>query len=181
MVDSDDSSALRRSANWKSDQYRRNGWIDVFARPWIVDLVNCLFSIHSDRFAGLLSILYAGGRPVAAHFGIRSGPVLAHWFPAYDVQFRQAFSWIDPAPTDGRGDCHSWHYQIDMGTGTERYKHALKSYDLVREGVVARGAFAASAHQVRSAQVDWARRQVKRHPGLFRVADRLLQRSGRIG
>ena len=72
---------------WKSDQYHRTGWVDIFDRPWIIDVVDHLFSTHSDQFGGLLSVLYAGGAPVAAHFGLRSGHVLAQWFPAYDTRF----------------------------------------------------------------------------------------------
>jgi CelD/BcsL family acetyltransferase involved in cellulose biosynthesis len=181
-VDCRDVTALRTLMKWKSEQYHRNGWVDVFARPWIADLVEYLFGIHGGSFGGLLSVLYAGGVPAAAHFGIRSGPVLAHWFPAYDVRFArqspgliQHLRMAEETPGAGVG-------LIDMGTGTERYKQTLKSYDLfVAEGVVTRGALAARAHRVRTAQADWARRQVKRYPLLFRVADGLLRRSGRIG
>jgi len=180
-IDSHDAPALRALMKWKSDQYRRNGWADVFARPWITDLINYLFSIRSDHFAGLLSVLYAGETPIAAHFGIRSRHILAHWFPAYDVRFSrqspgliQHLRMADGAAVLGIGS-------IDLGTGTERYKHTLKSYDLfVGEGVVTRGALTAGAHRVRSAQADWARRLVKRNPWLFRAADRLLRYSGRV-
>jgi CelD/BcsL family acetyltransferase involved in cellulose biosynthesis len=182
VADSDDVTVLRTLMKWKSDQYHRNGWVDVFARPWIADLINYLFSVRSDGFGGLLSVLYAGQTPVAAHFGIRSGPILAHWFPAYDVRFAaqspgliQHLRMAEETPALGIG-------LIDMGTGPERYKHTLKSHDLfVGEGVVTRGALSARAHRVRTAQTDWARRQVKRHPALFRAADRLLRRTGRIG
>jgi CelD/BcsL family acetyltransferase involved in cellulose biosynthesis len=181
-VDCRDVTVLGALMKWKSGQYQRNGWVDVFARPWIADLVNYLFSVRGDEFAGLLSVLFAGGAPVAAHFGIRSGPVLAHWFPAYDARYAQQSPGLiqhlrmaEEAPGVGVD-------LIDMGTGAERYKQTLKSYDLfVAEGVVARGALSARAHRVRTAQADWARRQVKRHPMLFRVADRLLRHSGRVG
>lgn len=32
-------------------------------------------------------MLYASDVPIAAHFGLRGGDILAHWFPAYDVEF----------------------------------------------------------------------------------------------
>jgi CelD/BcsL family acetyltransferase involved in cellulose biosynthesis len=182
MVDCRDVTVLRALMSWKSEQYHRNGWVDVFARPWIAGLVDYLFGVRGDAFAGLLSVLSAGDVPVAAHFGIRSRHVLAHWFPAYDVRYAQQSPGLiqhlrmaEEAPAAGVG-------LIDMGSGTERYKQTLKSYDLfVAEGVVTRGALSARAHRVRTAQADWARGQVKRHPALFRVADRLLRHSGRIG
>jgi CelD/BcsL family acetyltransferase involved in cellulose biosynthesis len=182
VVDCRDTTVLHALMNWKSEQYHRNGWVDVFARPWIADLINYLFGIHGNAFAGLLSVLFAGETPVAAHFGIRSRHILAHWFPAYDVRFArqspgliQHLRMAEEAPAVGID-------LIDMGIGTERYKQTLKSYDLfVAEGVVARGAMSARAHRVRTAQADWARRQVKRNPMLFRLADRLLRHSGRVG
>ena len=181
-VDSDDVSELRALMKWKSGQYRRTGWPDVFARTWIADLIDYLFSIRSDQFAGLLSVLHAGGVPVAAHFGIRSGPVLAHWFPGYDVRFGRQSPGLIQHLRMAEGAAALGIGSIDMGTGAERYKQTLKSHDLfVSEGVVARGALSARAHRVRGAQADWARRQVKRHPVLFRAADWLLRRLGRVG
>ena len=59
VVDSRNIAELRTLLGWKSDQYRRTGLIDIFDRPWIVDLVDYLFSTHSDSFGGLLSVLYA--------------------------------------------------------------------------------------------------------------------------
>jgi CelD/BcsL family acetyltransferase involved in cellulose biosynthesis len=181
-ADCRDPAMLRTLMTWKSGQYHRNGWVDVFARPWIVDLVGYLFNVREDTFSGLLSVLFAGEEPVAAHFGIRSGPVLAHWFPAYDARFArqspgliQHLRMAEEVPALGIG-------LIDMGTGTERYKHTLKSYDLfVGEGVVTRGALSARVHRTRTAQAERARRVVKRYPVLFRAADRLLRRTGRVG
>jgi CelD/BcsL family acetyltransferase involved in cellulose biosynthesis len=182
VVDSCDMSALRMLLRWKSDQYHRNGWVDVFARPWVVDLINYLFSIRSAHFSGLLSVLHNEETPVAAHFGIRSGDTLAHWFPAYDVRFSRHSPGLIQHLRMAEGCATLGINTIDMGTGTERYKQTLKSYDIfVAEGVVARGALSAHAHRVRSAQANWARRQIKRHPMLFRAADRLLRYSGRVG
>lgn len=182
VVNSRDASALHMLMRWKSDQYRRNGWVDLFARTWIVDLVNYLFNIRSDRFAALLSVLYSEEIPVAAHFGIRSGHMLAHWFPAYDIRFSRYSPGLIQHLRMAEETAALGVNIIDMGTGSERYKQTLKSYDLfVAEGVVARGSLSACAHRVRSVQVDWARRKIKRHPMLFRAADRLLRHSGRVG
>jgi CelD/BcsL family acetyltransferase involved in cellulose biosynthesis len=181
-VDSRDMTGLRLLIDWKSSQYRRNGWVNIFDRPWIVDLIDYLFSVHSDHFGGLLSVLYAGGRPVAAHFGLRSSHVLAHWYPAYDTNFsRQSPGLIQhlrmAEETAGLGI-----RLIDMGKGTGRYKLTLKSRDLfVAEGVVTPGPLAARAHRARSALAHWARRQVRQYPALFRPADKVLRHYGRVG
>jgi CelD/BcsL family acetyltransferase involved in cellulose biosynthesis len=182
VVNSHDTSALHMLMRWKSDQYRRNGWVDVFARTWIVDLINYLFSVRSGQFAALLSVLYREEMPIAAHFGIRSTHILAHWFPAYDIRFSRYSPGLIQHLRMAEETAALGVNIIDMGTGSERYKQTLKSYDLfVAEGVVARGSLSAYAHRVRGAQVDWARRQLKRHPILFRATDRLLRHSGRVG
>lgn len=71
---------------WKPAQYRRTGRMDRIARPWIVDLVGDLFRVRAEHFTGALSVPYAGDRPVAAHFGARSGTALAAGFTAYDPE-----------------------------------------------------------------------------------------------
>ena len=62
-VDSRELSGLRAPMSWKSDQFRRTGWIHLFDRRWIVDLVDYIFTTRNDRFGGQLSLLYAGDAP----------------------------------------------------------------------------------------------------------------------
>jgi CelD/BcsL family acetyltransferase involved in cellulose biosynthesis len=182
VVDSRDIADLRLLMDWKSDQYRRNGWINIFDRPWVVDLVDYLFSIHNGQFGGLLSLLYAGGTPVAGHFGLRSGHVLAHWYPAYDTNFSRHSPGLIQHLRMAEETATLGVHLIDMGKGAGRYKLTLRSRDLfVGEGVVARGPLAAGAHRVRSALASWARRQVRQHPPLFRAADKVLRHYGRVG
>jgi CelD/BcsL family acetyltransferase involved in cellulose biosynthesis len=182
VVDSRNIAELRGLMNWKSDQYRRNGWSDILARPWVIDLVDYLFSTHSDYFSGLLSVLYAGQAPVAAHFGIRSGNVLAHWFPAYDTRFSRQSPGIIQHLRMAEETAALGVHIIDMGTGPERYKQTLKSHDLfVAKGVVGRPQSLASAYRARGALAGWAHHEIKRYPSLSRAADRLLRHSGRIG
>ena len=181
VVDSRDMAGLHALMGWKSDQYRQNGWVDVFDRPWIADLVRYLFSKHSNSFSGLLSLLYVGETPVAAHFGLLAGHVLAHWFPAYDTNFgRQSPGLIQHlrmAEEVAALDVH----MIDMGTGVERYKQTLKSYDLfVAEGVVTQGLLFATAYRARRTVAGWARRHIRQHRALFHAADGILRHYGRI-
>jgi CelD/BcsL family acetyltransferase involved in cellulose biosynthesis len=180
-ADSRDSAELRALMAWKSDQYRRNGWVDVFDRQWIAELVERLFATRGATFGGLLSVLYAGDKPVAAHFGLRAGRVLAHWFPAYDAQLARHSPGLIQHLRMAEQTSALGVELIDMGTGTERYKQTLRSRDLmVAEGVVTRGPVAAGAHRLRAAGARWARQQARRHPPLFRVANRVLRRYGRV-
>lgn len=181
-VDSRKNLELRSLMAWKSDQYHRNGWVDVFARPWIAELIDYLFSIRNDHFSGLLSVLYAGQDPVAAHFGLQSGHVLAHWYPGYDARFAKQSPGLIQHLRMAAGTAALGIRLIDMGTGAERYKQTLRSYDIfVASGTVTRGSVVASTHKVSNTLGDWARRQIRQYPPLFRAADRVLRHYGRIG
>jgi CelD/BcsL family acetyltransferase involved in cellulose biosynthesis len=165
--ESADRAALRALMAWKSSQYRRTGRYDRFARPWIVRLVDELYETGGPDFAGVLSVLYAGDRPVAAHFGIRSASVLSWWFPAYDVEFSRYSPGLilllrlaESAAAAGIG-------QLDLGKGHEDYKESFKSGDLaIAEGWVQRPSPAAALRWMLRTPPRAAREFVGRHPSL---------------
>ena len=182
VMDSRDIAGLRTLMGWKSEQCRRNGWVDVFDRPWVVDLADYLFSTHSDWFGSLFSLLYAGETPVAADFGLRCGNLSAGWFTAYDAHFGKyspgLIQFMHMAEQFAAAGIHA----IDLGDGVTDYKERLKSHDrFFAEGAVARTPLLAKAQQGRNALESWARRQIRQHPPLFRAADRLLRHYGGIG
>ncbi|UGY90567.1 GNAT family N-acetyltransferase [Streptomyces gobiensis] len=179
--DERDPRLLRTLMAWKSAQYRRTGRSDRFARPWIVELAERLFHSRSDSFAGLLSVLYADGRPVAAHFGLRSPRVLACWFPVYDPAFAK-FSpglvlhlrMVEGAAAEGMA-------HLDLGRGAKEYKDSLKTRELtVFEGWITRRHPVALGHRARRAPVRALRNAVVNRPHLFGPADHLLKRMGAI-
>jgi CelD/BcsL family acetyltransferase involved in cellulose biosynthesis len=69
---------------WKSQQYLRTDKPDLFLCSWITDSLRRIHATQRPDFGGALSLLYAGDRIVAAHFGMRAGALLHYWFPAYD-------------------------------------------------------------------------------------------------
>ncbi|MEV4869155.1 GNAT family N-acetyltransferase [Streptomyces syringium] len=179
--DERDPAVLRTLIGWKSAQYRRTGRSDRFARPWICRLVDQLFHTRTESFAGLLSVLYAGGRPVAAHFGPRSRTVLSCWFPAYDPEFGRYSPGLllhlrmaEGAAAEGLG-------YVDLGRGEKEYKDLLKTRELsVCEGWVMRRHPVALGHRARRAPLRALRNTVVSRPGLFEPADRLLKRMGSL-
>ncbi|MFF8790242.1 GNAT family N-acetyltransferase [Streptomyces sp. NPDC015125] len=179
--DERDPAALRTLMEWKSAQYRRTGRSDRFAHPWIVRLVQHLFHTRSASFAGLLSVLYAGERPVAAHFGLRSESVLACWFPAYDPQFAKFSPGLVLHLRMAQAAAAEDLGYLDLGRGAKDYKDALKTRELmVSEGWVMRRHPVALGHRARRAPVRALRNAVLARPELFAPADRLLKRVGRI-
>jgi CelD/BcsL family acetyltransferase involved in cellulose biosynthesis len=71
----------------KSRQYVRSSKDDLFAREWVRSLMERIHATQTKAFAGMLSLLYAGGRLVAGHMGMRSLTVWHYWFPAYNMDF----------------------------------------------------------------------------------------------
>jgi len=181
VVDSRDSVGLAALMSWKSDQFRRTGWINIFDRSWIVDLVDSIFNTHNDRFGGVLSLMYAGEALVSAQLDIQFDHLVAGWFAAYDRRFSRQSPGLIHTLRKAEVTAPLGVHMIDMGKGAERYKEELKNHELfVSEGMVARGSPLAVAHRVRSDVVRWARPRIRRHPYLFRVGDQLLRHYGRI-
>lgn len=179
--DERDPAVLRTLMGWKSAQYRRTGRSDRFAHQWISGLVRQLFHTRSDSFAYILSVLYADGKPVAAHFGLRTERVLACWFPAYDPEYATYSPGLilhlrmaEAAAADGIA-------YLDLGRGHKEYKDSLKTRELtVSEGWVTRRHPIAALHRVRRVPVRALRNAVVTRPELFEPADRFLKKVGKI-
>lgn len=179
--DERDPAVLRTLMGWKSAQYRRTGRSDRFAHAWITDLVRQLFHTRSEPFAGVLSVLYAGDKPIAAHFGLRTERVLACWFPAYDPAFSKYSPGLvlhlrmaEAAAADGIA-------YLDLGRGQKEYKDSLKTREItVSEGWVTRRHPVALGHRARRAPVRALRNTVQSRPELFASADRMLKKMGQL-
>jgi CelD/BcsL family acetyltransferase involved in cellulose biosynthesis len=125
VAHSADSQLLERTLAWKSQQYRQSGQDDLFALGWPRALVKRVHATQTEGFAGMLSLLLAGERLVAGHFGMRSQTVWHYWFPAYDPEMAKyspglilLLKMAEHAPEIGIGT-------IDLGKGISLYKERL--------------------------------------------------------
>jgi CelD/BcsL family acetyltransferase involved in cellulose biosynthesis len=126
-------------------------------------------------------MMYAGEVPIAAHLNLRSGRLLAGWFPAYDTRFGRYSPGLTLRLREMEAAAAAGVDQIDMGKGFKPYKETLKSHDIfVAEGIVTRPSPLALVNYARTAPTAWAIRQIRRHPPLFNAADALLRRYGQI-
>jgi CelD/BcsL family acetyltransferase involved in cellulose biosynthesis len=123
----DDSDARATLLRWKRQQYLRSGVSDTLAEPWIRQVLELAQARQEESFGGLLSLLYAGDRIVAAHLGLRSDSVWHYWFPAYDPELARyspglglLLKMAEHAPSVPLAT-------IDLGRGDERYKVSLMS------------------------------------------------------
>jgi CelD/BcsL family acetyltransferase involved in cellulose biosynthesis len=174
---SPDAADLTRLMAWKSGQYTRTGRTDRFARPWIVGLVR---HFHETGF-GVLSVLWAGDEPVSAHFGLRSGTVMAGWFPAYDPRFSRYSPGMIGHLRLARGCADAGIAEIAMGRGGKEFKEGFKGREIaIAEGRVARRTAGAGLHWVRATPLNRARGAVLDNPALYRRADRVLKTYARM-
>jgi CelD/BcsL family acetyltransferase involved in cellulose biosynthesis len=152
--ESADPALLRLMMDWKSAQYRRTRVHDRFGTPWITRVVTELLTARAPECTGTMSVLYAGDRPVAIHFGLRSEDVLSYWFPAYD-----------PDPELGRysaglglllrmaeAAAAQGVKLLDLGRGQQRYKDEFASRELpIAEGRVGVSPAAVAVRRTRAA------------------------------
>ena len=121
----DREDVLDTLLRWKEEQYERtgaNGFYQLFSVPWATRILRDIYRTQETDFAGVLSSLYAGDRLVAAHLGMRSGHVLHHWFPAYEISMKTyspglilLLKMLEHAPAAGMTI-------LDFGQGTPQYK-----------------------------------------------------------
>jgi CelD/BcsL family acetyltransferase involved in cellulose biosynthesis len=177
--DSRDAHAMSALIRWKSNQYRRTGRRDRFAVDWIRRLVWDLFEAGGPP--GMLSVLYADERVVAAHFGLRSQTSLSCWFPAYDpglARYSPGLA-LHLRMVEAAADAGIRH--LDLGKGDEQYKQSLKTGDLVvGEGRATRPSVGAVVHAMRHVPVRSATNVILRRPRLRRAARSTLKCVGSL-
>jgi CelD/BcsL family acetyltransferase involved in cellulose biosynthesis len=84
-----------------------------------------LHDIHrtqNEDFSGALSLLYAGDRMIAGHFGMRSDSVWHYWFPAYDAMLAKYSPGIVLLLKMIEHACEAGISTIDLGKGMSPYK-----------------------------------------------------------
>ena len=179
-VDSRDMAELRTLMSWKSDQCRQNGWLDVFERSWVVDLIDYIFALRNDSFGSVLSVLYVGETPAAAALWLRSGDFMTGWYTAYDPRFKDYSPGLIHFIRAAEGLAAAGVRTLEFG-GADHYQEKLKNGDIYySKGTATTGRFTAGAHRVRVSAEGWTRRQIKRSPLAYRTADRALRCLGRI-
>lgn len=176
-----DAAVLRALMSWKSDQYRRTGTYDRFARGWIVELLHELLATRSPAFAGILQALYAGDELVAAGFYLRANRVMSEWFPGYNRAFGKyspgiLMRWCIAETAAADGVRH-----IDLGRGPEGHKLMFKTGDsFVFEGQVTRRSAMSAARWARRISSRRLREIVVGSPPLYRLVDPIRKQCGRV-
>ena len=150
VVHSGDPADLETLFRWKSDQYARTGAVEILKLDWVRQVLQATQQAQAADYAGVLTLLYAGDRPVAAHLGMRSGPVMHSWFQAYDPALGAASpGLILLRELLGRAEAEGIT-RIDLGVGDYPFKQLFANRSAsVAVGSVERVSLAAGAARAR--------------------------------
>lgn len=118
---------LEALIGWKREHLRRQGCVDTFRLRWVAPLLRRVATKQTAHFAGVLSALYAGETLVAVHLGVRSGPELCSWVPAYDAAFAKYSPGVILHLELAKAAAGEGIRRIDLGRGENPMKLGLKS------------------------------------------------------
>lgn len=143
------SGAMEQLIDWKRDQYRTAGTLDVFRVSWTRDLLDRIAHIQTAEFAGVCSALRVGDKILAVHMGMRSREVFHYWFPGYAPEFAKFSSGIILLLRLAEALSNDGVRTIDLGKGDSQYKQRLMSGGVeLREGAVEMPSLLSSARQL---------------------------------
>lgn len=132
-----DDSILDTLMQWKAAASDRQAVACITDVPWFAEFSKQLCAVQDANFAGMLTALYAGDTPVAAHLGMRSASVLHWWFPSYDRRFAKYSPGLALLLLAAEQGSQQGITRVDLGKGYMEYKESMKSGDaIVTEGIV---------------------------------------------
>jgi CelD/BcsL family acetyltransferase involved in cellulose biosynthesis len=174
-------ATLELLMNFKSDQYRRSGRSDRFAKKWIRELVKNLYEAKSADFSGVLSVMYVEGKPISFHFGIRTADTLSLWFPSYDPAFHKYSPGLQMFLEIAKAAPEHGLKTLDLGKGEEEFKQSLKSHDrMVATGRIEFPSATAYLHRLHRVPVQGVEHFVLSHPRARIAARKTLKHIGTI-
>jgi CelD/BcsL family acetyltransferase involved in cellulose biosynthesis len=177
----DDPAGLDALIRWKSDQYRRSGRPDPFARPWVLALVHRLDDSRRPDCTGYLSVMRAGDHVLAVDFSLHSRSVYAGWFVSYNTEFAAyspgAVRWLSVLEKAAALGLST----VDLGPGDQDYKlrMATGTTDLFR-GHLARPRPSAVAHRLARYPHNRGVEFVLAHPRLREDVRKSLRLAGSV-
>lgn len=136
-LDCRDEAVFEQMLKWKSQQYQACGLVDLFATPWIVQLLHKIWQERSRAFRGRLFALSVQGELIAAEFAMQSHHVLHSWFPSYNRDYAKYGVGHILTLEIARAAEELGIERIDLGKGEEAYKTSLASGNtLIAEGAL---------------------------------------------
>ncbi len=174
-----DCAQLHQLVAWKSQQYRRSGWADPFARRRVTELLDVLASDCEEGLRAVGSSLRIDGHLVATDLSLTTDGVFAGWFAAHDPDWARSSPGAIRTLRTVEAAFDLGVVVVDLSRGDERYKDTLKTDDTpVATGFVSRPSMRAVAFQAAHVPVAAVRSYVLAHPELRRVVRESLKQLG---
>ena len=134
---STDPLCLASLIEWKSAQYRQTRAPNIFAYPWVRQVIDRALQTRTAGFEPCFTSLWAGQSLMALILALRSGPVYHSWMTTYNPRFASyspgklmLLELIQAAPSCGIRT-------IDLGRGRESYKQSFANKAVpLSEGIV---------------------------------------------
>ena len=153
-----DPSLLAMMMAWKRERYAATGYCDVFQIPWARRAIQRIHDTETDRFAGRLSILWAGDEPVAAHLGVRCLDHLHSWIVSYAPRFARYSPGLLLYWNLAEAASRIGIRRIEIGGGLYPYKDMLANTEIgVASGSVDRMAMVTAARRWCETGAEWIR------------------------
>jgi CelD/BcsL family acetyltransferase involved in cellulose biosynthesis len=174
-----DCAQLRQLVAWKSQQYRRSGWPNLFARHGVTDLLNVLASESEDGLHAVGSSLRIDGRLVATDLSLTTDTVFAGWFAAHDPEFAKSSPGAIRTLRTIEAAFDRGVRLVDLSRGDEAYKDTLKTGDgEVATGYVSRPSRRTTAYQASHVPTAAVRSYVLSHPEVRSFVRESLKKVG---
>jgi CelD/BcsL family acetyltransferase involved in cellulose biosynthesis len=156
----DSEELFNRHAQMRNALYANMGLRPDYCTGWQGEVLRSLRNVDSPDFRSVLSLLYAGSRPVAAHFGLISSGVLHWWFPAYDLAVQRYSPGLQLIDHCAQQAASTGVSLIDFGKGADRYKtlFADRSVPMVKGSICRSGSLAARARDSQATLLGLAER-----------------------
>lgn len=146
---------LKQLLHWADARWGRTASTES---GWAGGALERVLCTQSPRFGGMLSVLYAGDKVVAAHFGMRSRKVWHYWWPAYNPDFARYSPGVGLLLEMARSARPLGVETIDLGKGGQPYKQRLKNASVsLAEGTVELLSFSTLPRKLRRNSEDFIR------------------------
>lgn len=120
--DCPNATVLEELIDLKRAKYQRTKTFDILSVEWAANLLREIFQIQKPQFKGLLSVLRAGDKLIAVHFGMLTGDTLHYWFPTFDNQYSRYSPGTELLMQVAEEASRRGIKKVDLGYGDDPYK-----------------------------------------------------------
>lgn len=133
---------------WKNAQLERSGQPQIWATPWVRQVLDGSFEARATAFGGVLLTLSIDQRLIAAAFCLRSASVLHFWIVAHDNEFDSHSPGVQLARWAAGWAGENGIAEVDFGPGDYQYKRQLSTTQrMLEHGVVSGVSFSGATRR----------------------------------